>query len=158
MLSILTSPILRKLLTAIITIGIGFSIGYSLRNDQIKSLRKDKNFAKGQFQQLTSSYEQLQTVTDTLQNTIIHLAVQERIQTTNYISDTKVKDGSTLSFVPKTRANLSVVKTNIIDVIPLVSVPTITNNKQQLPTPKEKEKQSSWWRRNFGRKHKITKQ
>ncbi len=157
MLSILTSPILRKILTALIAVGIGFYFGYSLRNDQIKSLRKDTNFTKGQFQQLTASYEQLQTVTDTLQNTIIHLAVQERIQVANYISDTKVKDGSALNFVPKTRANLSIVKTNTVDVIPLVSVP-IKTDQPIILIPKEEEKQPNWWRRNFGRKHKITQQ
>jgi len=158
MLTILSNPLLRKALTGVIAIAIGFYIGYSLRNDQIKTLRKDTNFAKGQFQQLKVSYSHLAATTDTLQNVIIQLAIQERIQTTNYITDTKVKDGSSLIFVPKTRANLSVIKTNIVDVVPLVNVPTVTNTQPTLPMPKEKEKQPNWWRRNFGRKHKITQQ
>ncbi|PHS04362.1 MAG: hypothetical protein COA88_13600 [Kordia sp.] len=151
MLSILSTPLFRKILSAIITIGIGFYIGYSLRNDQIKSLRKEKNFAKGEFKQLNTSYHQLRVTTDTLQSVIIQLAQQERIQVANYISDTKVKDGSTLNFVPKTRANLSVVKTKMVDVIPLVIVPTAPTDQPTVPTPK-KNKDKNFFGRLFSRR------
>jgi len=152
MLSLFTNPIFKKFLSLFITIGIGFYIGYSLRNDQIKNLRKDKNFAKGQYQQLTASYQQLKEVTDTLQNTIIHLAVQERIQVDNYITDTKVKDGSQLNFVPKTRASLSVIKTKQTEVVPLITLPTTPTGQPTAPTPKKEEKKRNLLRRIFTRK------
>jgi len=151
MLSILSNPLFRKAITFIIAIGIGFYFGYSLRNDQIKSLRKDKNFARGEVKQLTRSNSQLKVTNDTLQNVIIHLAIQERIQVDNYISDTKVKDGSQLNFVPKTRANLSVVKTNTVDVVPLVALPTTPTGQPTVPTPTE-EKKKNFFGRLFSRR------
>jgi len=151
MLSLFTSPIFRKFLSAIITIGIGFYIGYSLRNDQIKKLRAAVNFTKGENKQLTTNNKELRVTNDTLLAVVIELAKQERIQVDNYISDTKVKDGSQLNFVPKTRANLSVVKTNTVDVIPLVTLPTTPTNQPTLPTPKE-EKDKNFFGRLFSRK------
>jgi len=152
MFSIFTSPIFRKAVTIIIAIGIGFYIGYSLRNDQIKKLKAANNFTKGENKQLTTNNKELRVTNDTLLAVVISLAKQERIQVDNYISDTKVKDGSQLNFVPKTRANLSVVKTNTVDVIPLVTLPTTPTDQPTLPTPKEEEKKKNFFGRLFSRR------
>jgi len=151
MVSILSNPIFRKILTAVVTIGIGFYFGYSLRNDQIKDLRKDKYFAKGQYQQLNTNYQQLKQTKDTLQKVIIQLAKEERIQVDNYITDTKVKDGSQLNFIPKTRANLSVIETKNTPIAPFVIQPTIPTEQPTVPTPK-KERKKGFWSRLFSRR------
>jgi|GEM_PF-1940875 len=152
MLSILTSPIFKKVLSLFITIGIGFYIGFSLKADQLKEERKDKNILRGVNKQLTINNKQLRVTNDTLLAGLMDIAKQERIQVDNYITDTKVKDGSQLNFVPKTRANLSVVKTNTVDVIPIITVPTTPTGQPTAPTPKKEDKKPNWLRRLFTRR------
>jgi len=159
MLSLFTNPIFKKFLSLFITIGIGFYIGYSLRNDQIKNLRKNNNITTGVNQQLAINNQQLRVTNDTLLAGLMDIAKQEHIQVDNYITDTKVKDGSQLNFVPKTRANLSVVKTNTVDVVPIITVPPTPTSQPTVPKPKQEEKKRpNFLRRIFGRKHKITQQ
>jgi len=158
MLSLLTSPIFKKFLSLFIAIGIGFYIGYSLKADQLKETRKDKNILKGVNNQLAANNNQLRITNDTLLAGLMDIAKQERIQVDNYITDTKVKDGSQLNFVPKTRATLSVIESKRNTVIPIITLPTTPTGQPTVPTPKEEKERPNFWRRNFGRKHKITQQ
>ena len=152
MLSILSSPIFRKILSALIVGGIGFYFGFTLKENQLQDTRKEKHIAIGKYEQLTSHYNQLHITKDTLLAVVIKLAKQERIKVENHISDTKVKDGSTLSFVPKTRAEITSITTKSIQEIevPNILQPAIPNN---IPTLLQKEeKKPSWLRRLFTRK------
>lgn len=152
MLSILTSPIFRKILTAIIAVGIGFYIGYSLRNDQIKKLRKNNNITTGINKQLTTNNKELRVTNDTLLAGLMSIAKQERIKVDNYITDTKVKDGSQLNFVPKTQATLSVIKSKRTVEIPVITLPTAPTAQPTAPTPIKEDKKPNWLRRLFTRR------
>jgi len=152
MLSLLTSPIFKKFLSLFITIGIGFYIGYSLKADQLKEERKDKNILRGVNKQLTINNKQLRVTNDTLLAGLMDIAKQERIQVDNYITDTKVKDGSQLNFVPKTRANLSVIEAKKTNVIPVITLPTIPTGQPIVPKPIKEEEKPNWLRRIFTRR------
>jgi hypothetical protein len=154
MLSMLSNPIFRKILTALICCGIGFYIGFGLKADQLKNQRKQKNIVIGKLEVVSSSFNRLQTTNDTLLSVIINLAKQERIKVDNHITDTKVKDGSQLNFVPKTRAKLTVTKLKTIDVVPTLTrlEPTMPTTPT-IPTIPTEEKKRSWIRRLFTRKN-----
>ncbi len=152
MLTILSNPIFRKIITALIIGGIGFYGGFTLKQQQLQQQRKQKNIAIGKYEQLTTHYQQLRIVADTLQNVVITLAKQERISVVNHIQDTKVKDGSTLSFVPKTHAILTALKlSKKATIVPPTILKPYTPGPI-LPIPQKEEKKRNWIRRVFTRK------
>ncbi len=152
MLTILTNPIFRKIITSLIIGGIGFYGGFTLKQKQLQQQRKQKNIAIGKYEQLTVHYQQLRTVADTLQNVVIMLAKQERINVVNYVQNTKVKDGSTLNFVPKTHATLTALKISKTATLIPQNVFKPSAPVPILPEPIKKEKKRSWIRRVFTRK------
>jgi hypothetical protein len=152
MLSLFTNPLFRKAITALICCGLGFYIGFGLKADQLKNQRKQKNIVIGKLEVVSGSFNRLQTTNDTLLSVIIELAKQERIKVDNHITDTKVKDGSQLNFVPKTRAKLSVTKTNTKSIVPVITKPTAPTEQPTAPTEESNTKKPSWIRRLFTRK------
>lgn len=150
MFSFLATPLFRKLLIVSVFCAVGFYVGYSWRTSRIQQLRKDKNIASGKFQSLSKSYSSLKVVNDTLLNVVINLAKQERIKVDNYITDTKLKDGSELNFIPKTHAKLT---TNNLEPYQLkqleTPLPTTTNTP---PIQPSKPKKDTWLRRLFTRR------
>lgn len=152
MISILSNPILRKLIAGVLTLAIGFYAGFTLKQKQLKSERQEKNSYAGKYDQAQIEIADLKECRDTLLNTVIALAMQERIKVDNHITDTKVKDGSSIHFVPKTKAQ-------IIGLTPK-PIETLKNSQPQPVIPdsiraKKERKKRSWLRRLFTRKNKL---
>ena len=105
------NPIFRKIIASVIMLIIGVFIGYSFKEKQLKKAHKNKHYAEAKYTELKEHFSKLEITNDTLLKVIIALAKTEKISIKNNISGTKLKDGSSLDFTPKTEAILNTLKT-----------------------------------------------
>lgn len=145
-------PILKKIFPGIITLLIGVYFGFSFKQDQLDKTKELQFLAQGKYQELKSNYRQEVQEKDTLLQVVIALANKDRISVANHISDTKVKDKAQLSFVPKTTASITDLKSAPI----FIDNDSLIGPKPEFPNPQEKKpKKPNLWHRIFNRnKHK----
>ena len=150
MLKILSNPILRKVTASILTVLIGFFLGYSFKEDQLKKAEKNKHFAQAKHIQLKEHFNILKVEKDTLINVLIKLAGTEKIKIENHISDTKVKKGAELNFTPKTEALIRTLTTRKIQEIAMPEINSIP--EKNTPYPIEKKENMNFLQRIFRRR------
>ena len=104
--SIFKMPLVRRCLLGLVMITIGFSIGYKFMSNKLKNECKEKAMCQGENKMLKEQIKMLKIDLDTLRDVVIALAKTEKIKVDNHISGTKVKDGASLTFIPKTTAEI----------------------------------------------------